>query len=69
MFDASDIKVTRKSDDQRVFIFESTRELDTDFQTVRMFSYEGAEYTVVGTPVRIQATSPEYAFAYAVEVE
>lgn len=69
MFDASEFKVLRKDDNRRLFVFSSKREMESIFFEKRSFNYEGAIYTIVGTPIAIESLDPEYSFAYAVEVE
>jgi len=59
-------RITQKSPHQ--FVFESDYGLESYFFQTKQFDFLGKVYEIDGSVVPIQATDPEYSFAYAVNV-
>jgi hypothetical protein len=59
-------RITQKSPHQ--FVIESDHELETYFSQIKQFDFIGKVYEMDGNLMAIQATDPEYPFAYAVNV-
>jgi hypothetical protein len=59
-------RITQK--DPHQFVVESDHELESYFSQIKHFDFVGKRYEINGSLVPIQATDPEYSFAYAISV-